>query len=76
MLCGYAGFSSAAGWIGPNYCFEHDISLLVPEIWCRLFPQERDPERLLSEGHLERLEDYDFEGRRVLASRLGCRITS
>ncbi len=76
LLCGYAGFSSAAGWIGPNYCFEHDISLLVPEIWCRLFPQERDPERLLAEGHLERLEDYDFEGRRVLASRLGCRITS
>jgi hypothetical protein len=76
LLCGYAGFSSAAGWIGPHYCFEHDISLLVPEIWCRLFPQERDPERLLSEGHLERLEDYDFEGRRVLASRLGCRITS
>ena len=76
LLCGYAGFSSAAGWIGPNYCFEHDISLLVPEIWCRLFPQERDPERLLAEGHLERLDDYDFEGRRVLASRLGCRITS
>ena len=76
LLCGYAGFSSAAGWIGPNYCFEHDISLLVPEIWCRLFPQERDPERLLAEGHLERVEDFDFEGRRVLASRLGCRITS
>jgi hypothetical protein len=76
LLCGYAGFSSAAGWIGPNYCFEHDISLLVPEIWCRLFPQERDPERLLAEGHLERIDDYDFEGRRVLASRLGCRITS
>ena len=76
LLCGYAGFSSAAGWIGPNYCFEHDISLLVPEIWCRLFPQERDPARLLAEGHLERLDDYDFEGRRVLASRLGCRITS
>ena len=76
LLCGYAGFSSAAGWIGPNYCFEHDISLLVPEIWCRLFPQERDPERLLAAGHLERLEDYDFEGRRVLASRLGCRITA
>ncbi|HEX5100057.1 MAG TPA: hypothetical protein VFV94_11180 [Polyangiaceae bacterium] len=76
LLCGYAGYSSAAGWIGPNYCFEHDISLLVPEIWCRLFPQERDPQRLLAEGHLERVDDFDFEGRRVLASRLGCRITS
>jgi hypothetical protein len=76
LLCGYAGYSSAAGWIGPNYRFEHDISLLVPEIWCRLFPQERDPQRLLAEGHLERVDDFDFEGRRVLASRLGCRITS
>jgi len=76
LLCGYAGYSSAAGWIGPNYCFEHDISLLVPEIWCRLFPQERHPQRLLAEGHLERVDDFDFEGRRVLASRLGCRITS
>jgi hypothetical protein len=76
LLCGYAGYSSAAGFIGPNYCFEHDISLLVPEIWCRLFPQERDPQRLLAEGHLERVDDFDFEGRRVLASRLGCRITS
>ena len=76
LLCGYAGFSSAAGWIGPKYRVDHDISLLVPEIWCRLYPEERDPAHMIAIGHLERLEDYDFEGRRVLASRLGYRITA
>jgi phosphoenolpyruvate carboxykinase (diphosphate) len=76
LLTGYAGFSSAAGFIGPRYRVDHDISLLVPEVWCRLFPHERDPRRLIEAGHLERLEDYDFEGRTVLASRLGYRITA
>jgi hypothetical protein len=76
LLCGYAGFSSAAGWIGPNYRVDHDISLLIPEIWCRLFPQERDPNRMIEAGHLEKLEDYIFGGERILASRLGYRITS
>ncbi|HEY3499048.1 MAG TPA: hypothetical protein VGK73_30360, partial [Polyangiaceae bacterium] len=76
LLCGYAGFSTAAGWIGPHYRFDHDISLLIPELWCRLFPAERDPARLIAEGHLERLDDYELDGKKVLASRLGYRITS
>jgi hypothetical protein len=76
MLTGYAGFSSAAGYVGPRYRVDHDISLLIPEIWCRLFPQERDPKRLIEAGHLEKLEDYDSDGKRVLASRLGYRITA
>jgi len=76
LLTGYAGFSSAAGFIGPRYRVDHDISLLIPEIWCRLFPQERDPKRLIEAGHLEKLVDYDFAGKRVLASRLGYRITA
>jgi len=76
LITGYAGFSSAAGFIGPRYRVDHDISLLIPEIWCRLFTQERDPKRLIEAGHLERLEDYEFEGRKVLASRLGWRITA
>ena len=62
LLTGYAGFSSAAGYIGPHYRVDHDISLLVPEIWCRLFPHERDPKRLIEAGHLEKLEDYEFDG--------------
>jgi hypothetical protein len=76
LLTGYAGFSSAAGFIGPRYRVDHDISLLIPEVWCRLFPHERDPRRLIEAGHLEKLEDYDAGGRQVLASRLGYRITA
>ncbi len=75
VLTGYAGFSSAAGWIGPKFQVDHDISLLVPEVWCRMFPHERDPARLIAEGHLERLEDFEMDGRKVAASRLGYRIT-
>ena len=55
---------------------DHDISLLVPEIWCRLFPYERDPKRMIEAGHLEKLEDYEHDGAPVLASRLGYRITA
>lgn len=76
LLTGYAGFSSAAGFIGPRYRVDHDISLLIPEIWCRLFPHERDPKRLIEAGHLEKLEDYESGGQKVLASRLGYRITA
>ncbi|MDX2054541.1 MAG: hypothetical protein SFV15_19225 [Polyangiaceae bacterium] len=76
LLTGYAGFSSAAGYIGTDYKMEHDVSLLIPEIWCRLFPHERDPKRMLEAGYLEPLLDYEFEGKPVLASRLGYRITS
>ncbi|HEX2449686.1 MAG TPA: hypothetical protein VHJ69_01020, partial [Gemmatimonadales bacterium] len=76
LLTGYAGFSSAAGFIGPRYRVDHDVSLLIPEIWCRLFPHERDPKRLIEAGHLERLEDYEYAGKTVLASRLGWRITA
>jgi len=76
LLCGYAGFSSAAGYVGPNCRVDHDISLLIPELWCRLFPEERDPERMIQNGHLEKIEDYEFEGRTINASILGYRITS
>jgi hypothetical protein len=76
LLTGYAGFSSAAGFIGPRYRVDHDISLLIPEIWCRLFPHERDPKRLIEAGHLEQLRDFEYAGKTVLASRLGWRITA
>jgi hypothetical protein len=76
LLTGYGGFSSAAGFIGPRYRVDHDISLLIPEIWCRLFPHERDPGRLIEAGHLEKLEDYEYAGKKVLAGRLGYRITA
>jgi hypothetical protein len=43
ILTGYAGFTTSAGYIGPHYRVDHDISLLVPEIWCRMRVHERDP---------------------------------
>jgi hypothetical protein len=76
ILCGYGGFSTAAGWIGPHHRFDHDFSLLIPELWCRMSPEERDANRMIADGMLEPLADYEFEGQPVLASRLGYRITS
>lgn len=75
ILGGYAGFSSAAGYVGPSYRVDHDISLLVPEIWCRLSSEEADPSYLIREGHLEKVEDFEHEGRVIPASILGYRIT-
>jgi hypothetical protein len=76
ILSGYGGFSTAAGHIGPKMRVDHDISLLIPEIWSRLSPRLRDPQYLIEQGHLERLADFEHQGRKVLASRLGYRITS
>ncbi len=75
ILTGYPGFSSSAGYIGPDIRVNHDISLLVPEIWARLDAEERDPGFLIQAGYLEAVEDFDHNGQRVLASRLGYRIT-
>ena len=76
ILTGYPGFSSSAGFIGPNVRIDHDVSLLIPEIWARLKPIERQPEYLIKHGYLECLNDFEHNGSIVLASRLGYRITS
>lgn len=76
LLTGLAGFSTAAGHIGPDIRVDHDISLLIPEIWCRLSWQERSPELLLREELLDQLEDFEHKGRLIPASRLGYRINS
>jgi hypothetical protein len=75
ILTGYSGFTTAAGHIGNRFKVEHDISLLVPELWSRLSPEERDPEFLKERGYLERVEDFTYEGRLIPASRLGWRMT-
>jgi len=76
VLTGLGGFSTAAGYCGPSYRVDHDLSYLVPEIWCRLTAAERDPAYLIREGHLEKVEDFEHGGKLVLASRLGYRITT
>ena len=76
VLTGLGGFSTAAGHIGPDIEVGHDISMFVPEIWCRLRPEERDPNVMIREGMLERLEDREHNGKLVPVSRLGYRITS
>lgn len=75
ILTQYGGFSSAAGWIGPKYRVDHDISLLVPELWCRMTPEERDPNYMIERGFLEPVKDFEYEGRTIPGSRLGYRIT-
>jgi hypothetical protein len=76
IVTGYAGFTTAAGHIGPNYRMDHDNSMLVPELWCRMRVFEREASYLIEYGYFERVEDFEFEGRKVLASRLGYRITA
>ncbi len=68
-------FCSAAGWVGTKLRVDHDISLLVPEIWARMTEQERTPEYLIENGYLERCQDFVHNGKPVLASRLGWRVT-
>ena len=69
-------YSSAAGWLGPRCRVDHDISLLVPEIWARMSPEERTPRFLIEHDYLEKCSDWTHDGQPVLASRLGWRITS
>lgn len=74
MVTGHPGFVTTAGYVGPKVKVNHDISLLVPELWSRLRPFERDPAWLIEHGYLDKIEDFEHEGKPVLASRLGYRI--
>jgi phosphoenolpyruvate carboxykinase (diphosphate) len=47
----------------------------VPELWCRMRVAEREPQFLIENGYLEKIGNFEFGGREVLASRLGYRIT-
>jgi hypothetical protein len=75
LLTGLVGFSTAAGHIGPEFRVDHDISYLVPEVWCRIAPHERDPEYLLRQQLFEPLADFEYRGERIPASLLGYRMT-
>ncbi|EFC45152.1 hypothetical protein NAEGRDRAFT_77359 [Naegleria gruberi] len=75
ILTGSDGYFSSAGTLGPNYRVDHDVSLLIPEIWCRMKAEERDPSYLIKNDMLEKLNDFEHNGQLVQASRLGYRIT-
>ena len=76
LLTSAHGFSSAAGHIGRKFRVEHDISLIIPEVWSRMYLHERAPDWLLDHGCLEPLRDFTHEDRKIEASRLGYRITT
>jgi hypothetical protein len=76
ILTGHPGFVTAAGYVGPHLRVDHDVSLIVPEIWCRMTPQERDPQFLIANHFLERCVDFAHGGKTVPASRLGWRINA
>jgi hypothetical protein len=75
LLTGHHGFVTAAGYVGPKTRVDHDVSMLIPELWSRMEEQERHPRDMIKNGYLEKCEDFDHDGKRVLASRLGYRIT-
>jgi len=76
ILGDYVAFSTPAGHIGPQMRVDHDISILVPELWSRLDESERNPVTLINEGSFEKLNDFEYEGVIVPASRLGYRMTN
>lgn len=76
LLTAYPVFISAAGYVGPQYRVDHDISLLVPEIWSRLSSEERAPQFLIANKYFEKCEDFECDGKKILASRLGYRMTA
>lgn len=75
LLTGEGAFLSAAGYVGPKCRMDHDVSLLMPEVWCRMDPEERDFENLRQSGCLEPVKDFVHNGETIHASRLGYRIT-
>jgi hypothetical protein len=74
ILTGHNGFVTAAGYVGPKVRVDHDVSLIVPEVFSRMTPAERVPKFLIANRFLDRIEDFEHKGKKVLASRLGWRI--
>ena len=73
-LTGLQPFITAAGYVGPRFRVDHDISLLVPEIWCRMRKYERDPAWLIENGFLEKVPEHTMDGRALPTHVLGYRI--
>jgi hypothetical protein len=75
LITGHEAFITAAGYVGPNARMDHDVSLLVPEIWARMTPLERDAHAMIRDGYLKKCDDFQYKGKTILHSRLGYRIT-
>ena len=76
ILTGHDVFLSSAGCVGPKVRVDHDVSLLVPEIFSRMSEAERSAKALIADGCFEKLLDFEHRGKMVYASRLGYRITT
>ena len=76
LLTGDPYFVSSAGYVGPNVRVDHDISLLIPELWCRMSTAEKQPKFLIENGFFEKCVDLEHGGRKILSSRLGYRMTA
>ncbi|MEY4918618.1 MAG: hypothetical protein RL616_2531, partial [Verrucomicrobiota bacterium] len=74
ILANHNGVVTAAGYVGPKVRVDHDVSLIVPEVFSRMTVEERTPKFLIANRFLERIEDFTHNGKKVLASRLGWRI--
>jgi phosphoenolpyruvate carboxykinase (diphosphate) len=75
VLTGTECFVTAAGFVGPKFRVDHDISLLIPEIWSRMSVRERQPQYLIENNYIEKVPDVTHGGRVLESSRLGYRIT-
>jgi hypothetical protein len=76
ILTGHHAFVTAAGYVGPKARVDHDVSLLMPEVWCRMSPEERTPAFLIANHYLDKCEDFGHAGKKILAGRLGYRVNA
>lgn len=74
ILTGLQVFSTPAGHVGSKYQVDHDLSLLIPEVWARMSPEERNADDLIEKGYLTRIENFTYNKKTIQAQRLGYRI--
>jgi len=74
-LTGAHPFVTTAGCIGPQQRVDHDVSLLMPEVFARMSAEERQPAWLIANHYLERCTDFTHDGHPLPANLLGWRIT-
>lgn len=69
-------FVTSTAYVGPFFKVDHDISLLIPEVFSRMSIAERDPAYLIKNGFFERCRDFPYKGQNIKANRLGWRMTA